>query len=126
MPEAKGPEPKDPMDTPATPDAIFGKEAVAAALADHAAIQGLQQFITDAKWDRGELTLTVAPETIVQACEAAKAAGYNFFEDVTAVDWYPNNSSGAARFPAQLFPALARAEAEDPDRGAAGRRYADD
>jgi NADH-quinone oxidoreductase subunit C len=77
------------IDTPATPDAIFGKDAVAAALADHAAIQGLQQFITDAKWDRGELTLTVAPETIVQTCEAAKAAGYNFFEDLTGVDWYP-------------------------------------
>lgn len=82
-------EPKDPIQTPATPEAIFGKEAVSAALADHAAIQGLENLITDAKWDRGELTLTVAPETIVQACEAAKAAGYNFFEDVTAVDWYP-------------------------------------
>lgn len=77
------------IDTPATPDAIFGKDAVAAALADHAAIQGLQQFLTDAKWDRGELTLTVAPETIVHACETAKAAGYNFFEDLTGVDWYP-------------------------------------
>src|SRR6202000_1916596 len=76
------------IDTPATPDAIFGKDAVAAALADHGAIQGLQNLITDAKWDRGELTLTVAPETIVQTCEAAKAAGYNFFEDLTGVDWY--------------------------------------
>jgi len=83
------PEPNDPMQTPATPEAIFGKEAVTAALADHAAIQGLQDLITDAKWDRGELTLTVAPETIVKTCEAAKTAGYNFFEDVTAVDWYP-------------------------------------
>src|ERR1700685_4313831 len=82
-------EPKDPMETPATPQAVFGKEAVAAALADHVAVQALESFITDATWDRGELTLTVAPETIVQVCEAAKAAGYNFFEDVTAVDWYP-------------------------------------
>lgn len=82
-------EPKDPMQTAATAEAIFGKDAVAAALADHAAVQGLQHLITDAKWDRGELTLTVAPETIVAACEAAKAAGYNFFEDLTAVDWYP-------------------------------------
>ena len=55
------------IDTPTTPDAIFGKDAVSAALADHAAIQQLQQFITDAKWDREELTLTVGPETIVQA-----------------------------------------------------------
>ena len=80
----------DPIDTPATPDAIFGKEPVAQALAAHAAIQGLGDLITDAKWDRRELTLTVAPETIVPAMQAARAAGYNFFEDLTAVDWYPD------------------------------------
>lgn len=83
----------NPMDTAATPDAVFGKEAVAEALANHAAskavIDALGDLITDAKWDRGELTLTVAPETIVAACQAAKSADYNFFEDVTAVDWYP-------------------------------------
>jgi NADH-quinone oxidoreductase subunit C len=80
----------DPITDPATPQAIFGKEAVAAALTDHAAIKGLGPLITDAKWDRNELTLTVAPETIIEASKAAKAAGYNFFEDVTAVDWYPS------------------------------------
>ncbi len=79
----------DPISNPATPQAIFGKEAVTAALADHAAIQGLQAFITDAKWDRSELTLTVAPETVISACQAAKSSGYNFLEDVTCVDWYP-------------------------------------
>ena len=84
------PEPQEPLDSPATRDAIFGKEAVSEALASHAAIQGLRNFITDAKWDRGELTLTVAPETIVAAAEAAKAAGYNFMEDLTCVDWYPS------------------------------------
>ncbi len=76
-------------DTVATPEACFGKDAVTAALADHAAVKGLAAFITDAKWDRGELTLTVAPESIVAAMNAAQTAGYNFFEDVTAVDWYP-------------------------------------
>ena len=76
-------------DTVATPQAIFGKDAVTATLADHAAVKGLSKFITDAKWDRGELTLTVAPETIVAAMTAAQAAGYSFFEDLTAVDWYP-------------------------------------
>jgi NADH-quinone oxidoreductase subunit C len=76
-------------DSVATPEAVFGKEAVTLALADHAAVVGLAELITDAKWDRGELTLTVAPESIVAAAAAAKAAGYNFFEDVTAVDWYP-------------------------------------
>jgi NADH-quinone oxidoreductase subunit C len=73
----------------ATPEACFGKEAVSLALADHAAIQGLAALIIDAKWDRGELTLTVAPETVIAACAAAKVSGYNFFEDMTAVDWYP-------------------------------------
>jgi NADH-quinone oxidoreductase subunit C len=76
-------------DSVATSEAVFGKEAVSLALADHAAVVGLADLITDAKWDRGELTLTVAAESIVAAAKAAQAAGYNFFEDVTAVDWYP-------------------------------------
>ena len=80
----------DPITKAATPEAVFGKEAVTEALADHVAVGALQNLLTDAKWDRGELTLTVAPETIVAACQTAKAAGYNFFEDVTAVDWYPS------------------------------------
>ena len=80
----------DEINTPATPEACFGKEAVTAALADHAAIKGLDALIIDAKWDRQELTLTVAPETIIAAAKAAQAAGYNFLEDVTAVDWYPS------------------------------------
>jgi len=79
----------DPASIPATPEAIFGKEAVTAALADHAAVAGLADYIADAKWDRGELTLTITPENIVAATLAARAAGYNFFEDCTAVDWYP-------------------------------------
>ena len=79
----------DPITNPATPDAIFGKQAVCEALAEHAAIRGLKDLILDAKWDRNELTLTVAPENIRAAAQAAKDAGYNFFEDVTAVDWYP-------------------------------------
>ena len=84
------PEPTDPIVTPATHQAIFGKDAVTEALQEHVAIQSLREFIVDAKWDRGELTLTVAPETIVQVATAAKAAGYNFMETVTCVDWYPD------------------------------------
>jgi NADH-quinone oxidoreductase subunit C len=80
----------DPITKAATAKAIFGKDAVIDALADHVAVGALKDFITDAKWDRDELTLTVAPKNIVAACEAAKLAGYNFFEDVTAVDWYPS------------------------------------
>lgn len=71
------------------PPATFGRDAVAEALPGHPAIVGLGDLITDAKWDRGELTLTVSPENIIAATEAAKAAGYNFFEDLTAVDWFP-------------------------------------
>jgi NADH-quinone oxidoreductase subunit C len=81
--------PESITDTVATPSACFGKDAVALALADHAAVQGLADLTIDAKWDRKELTLTVAPDSIVAALQAAKAAGYNFFEDMTAVDWYP-------------------------------------
>ncbi len=57
--------------------------AVAALLAWKAAA------VTDAIWDRGELTLTIARDDIRQAAKVVRDAGYNFLEDVTAVDWYP-------------------------------------
>ena len=83
----------DPITNPATSDAVFGKEAVTAALTGHAAcsaaIAGLNDLILDAKWDRQELTLAIAPENIRAAAQAAKNVGYNFLEDITAVDWYP-------------------------------------
>jgi len=79
----------DPQDIPATPEALFGLDAVRAAKAGHPAIDALGPLLTDAKWDRNELTLTVAPENIVAACTAVKSAGYTFFEDVTCVDWAP-------------------------------------
>ena len=69
--------------------AVVGKDAVFAAMAENAAVKALAELATDAKFDRKELTVTVAKENIVAACEAVKAAGYNFFEDVTGVDWYP-------------------------------------
>ena len=68
---------------------LFGKDAVFEALADNAAVKALAELATDAKFDRKELTIEVAKESIVAACQAVQAAGYNFFEDVTAVDWYP-------------------------------------
>jgi NADH-quinone oxidoreductase subunit C len=67
----------------------FGKDAVFAALPANPAVKALGDLAADAKFDRKELTITVAKESIIGACEAVKAAGYNFFEDVTAVDWYP-------------------------------------
>ena len=79
-----------PVDPPENRNAIFGKDAVLAAMNAHVAVQGLANLLTDAKWDRGELTLTVAPESVLPAMRAAKGAGYNFMEDVTCVDWYPS------------------------------------
>ncbi|HEX3571639.1 MAG TPA: NADH-quinone oxidoreductase subunit C [Acidobacteriaceae bacterium] len=70
-------------------EAIFGKDAVFAAMPWNEAVQAVTESAIDAKWDRRELTISVARENIVPACEAVKAAGYNFFEDLTAVDWYP-------------------------------------
>src|ERR1700722_4655339 len=75
------------MYDPAT--ALKGKTAVFEAMADNAAVKALSDLATDARFDRDELTITVAAESIVPACEAVKAPGYNFFEDLPAVDWYP-------------------------------------
>ena len=80
------------MYDPAT--AVHGLEAVAAAQPENAAVKAaltaLQDIATDARFDRGELTITVPRESIIAAARAVQAAGYNFLEDVTAVDWYPS------------------------------------
>jgi NADH-quinone oxidoreductase subunit C len=77
---------------------LLGKAAVLEGLPDHPAIKAILAWnadaLTDAKFDFDELTLTVAPEQIRAACLALRGAGYNFFEDLTAVDWFP----GAPRF----------------------------
>lgn len=79
--------------TEALKNTLADKDAVLAALADHPAVKAvvaeIPDSLTDAKFDRGELTLTIAPEAIRSAAAAVQAAGYNFFEDMTAVDWFP-------------------------------------
>ncbi len=74
---------------------LSGIQAVLESRPDHPAIKALlawnAQALTDAKLDFGELTLTVAPTEIRAACSAVQAAGYNFFEDMTAVDWFPSS-----------------------------------
>jgi NADH-quinone oxidoreductase subunit C len=74
---------------------LLSKAAVLEGLPDHPAIKAVLAFnpesLTDARFDRGELTLTIAPENILGAAAAVKAAGYNAFEDVTAVDWFPSS-----------------------------------
>jgi len=69
--------------------ALIGKAGVFAAMPENPAVIALAELAIDAKFDRNELSITVARQYIVAACEAVKAAGYSFFEDVTAVDWYP-------------------------------------
>ncbi len=73
------------MDAP-----IKGTQAVFEKFPDEPAVKALSALATDAKYDRNELTITVARESIIAACQALQKAGYNFFEDVTAVDWYPS------------------------------------
>src|SRR3984957_18481085 len=70
--------------------AITGTQAVFAAHPENAAVKALTTLATDAKYDRAEPTITVARENIIAAAKAAQQAGYNFLEDVTAVDWYPS------------------------------------
>jgi NADH-quinone oxidoreductase subunit C len=73
---------------------IVGRAAVLEGLPEHPAVKALLAWnpdaLADAKFDRGELTLTVAAEQIRAAAATVRAAGYNFFEDVTAVDWFPS------------------------------------
>jgi NADH-quinone oxidoreductase subunit C len=72
---------------------MLGKQAVLDGLAEHPAVKAVVAWnadaLTDAKFDRDEMTLTVTPETIREACSILRQAGYNFFEDMTAVDWHP-------------------------------------
>jgi NADH-quinone oxidoreductase subunit C len=70
--------------------AINGKQAVFEAHPENPAVKALADLATDAKFDRDELTITVAREDILAAMRAVKAAGFNYLEDLTAVDWYPS------------------------------------
>jgi NADH-quinone oxidoreductase subunit C len=69
------------------------KESVLREKPDHPAVAAILNWnpeaLADARWDREELTLTIPREEIVGAGLAVQKAGYNFLEDVTAVDWYP-------------------------------------
>jgi len=69
------------------------RESVLREKADHPAVAAIvawnPEALADARWDRDELTLTIAREQIVAAARTIQQAGYNFLEDVTAVDWLP-------------------------------------
>jgi NADH-quinone oxidoreductase subunit C len=72
---------------------LVGKEAVLQGMPDQPAIRAIlnwdSQALTDAKFEFGELTLTIEPSRIRAACATLQSAGYNFFEDMTAIDWFP-------------------------------------
>ncbi len=76
------------------PSPLLEKDDVLTTHALNRAVQSLVAWkagaITGAKFDRDELTLTIAGEDIVEACRRVQSAGYNFLEDVTCVDWYPS------------------------------------
>src|SRR5271170_145211 len=75
-------------------DATPSKDAVLEVHAQNRAIASLLISLPDsiegAKFDRSELTLTIARDQIREACATVQAAGYNFLVDVTCVDWYPS------------------------------------
>jgi NADH-quinone oxidoreductase subunit C len=72
---------------------LLTKAAVLDGMPDHPALKAIVAWnadaLTDAKFDRGELTLTIAKHAIREACATVAAAGYKAFQDLTAVDWFP-------------------------------------
>nr|WP_263415727.1 NADH-quinone oxidoreductase subunit C [Terriglobus albidus] len=59
-------------------------------MAANPAVAALSSLLIDARFALNELTITVPKDQIVAAVKAVQAAGYNFMEDVTCVDWYPS------------------------------------
>ena len=76
-------------------ETLLSKAAVLERMPEHPAVKAIlvwkPEALADAKYDRGELTLTIAAEEVRSAAATVQAAGYNFFEDVTAVDWFPSS-----------------------------------
>jgi NADH-quinone oxidoreductase subunit C len=73
---------------------LVGRDAVLEGLPDHPAVKAIlawnPEALSDALFDRDELTLTILPEAIRSAAITVQMAGYNAFEDMTAVDWFPS------------------------------------
>jgi NADH-quinone oxidoreductase subunit C len=62
-------------------------------LKDHPALSLLLEWngdaVTEAKFDRNELSVYIDRANIKDACSVLKAQ-FNFFSDLTCVDWYPS------------------------------------
>jgi len=72
---------------------LTGPSQILEAMPEHPALKAITGLgpdaLSDTAFDRNELTLTVDPGRLVAAASALREAGYNFFEDMTAVDWFP-------------------------------------
>jgi len=75
-------------------ETLMGKSAVLEGLGENPAVKAVlawkPEALLDAQFDRNELTLTIAADQIRAAAATVQTAGYNAFEDVTAVDWFPS------------------------------------
>ena len=73
---------------------LSDKAAVLEGLPEHPAVKAIlawnPEALFDAKFDRGELTLTIAPESIQGAADSRPGSRLQLFEDITAVDWFPS------------------------------------
>jgi NADH-quinone oxidoreductase subunit C len=73
---------------------LADKAAVLERMPSHPAVKAIlawdETALVDARFDRSELTLTIVPEQIRDAAATVQTAGYNFLEDLTAVDWFPS------------------------------------
>lgn len=80
--------------TEATRKTLSGRAEVLEAMPEHPAVKAVMAWrpdaLLDARFDRGELTLAFPADAIREAAATVQAAGYNFFEDMTAVDWFPS------------------------------------
>ncbi len=69
----------------AVTDTLIGKAAVLEGLAEHPAVKAIltwsPEALVDAKYDRGEVTLSIAAGEIRAAAATVQAAGYNFFAE---------------------------------------------
>jgi len=78
----------------ATRPTLADKASVLEGLPEHPALKAIlawnPEALKDARFDRNELALTVSPQALVGTLATLRDAGYGFFEDMTAVDWFPS------------------------------------
>ncbi len=74
---------------------LADKAAVIEGLPEHPVLKAILAWnasaLDDARFARNELSLTIAADQLVPALATVQAAGYNFFDDMTAVDWFPSS-----------------------------------